>query len=84
MNISKIKLNIVLNVICIHIDWWELVAVINVTVKRTLKSTSACAISETFSYFEWVTCQRIENNEICYVCQRVYFHGCIYGMNMQK
>jgi len=37
-------LNMVLNIICIHIDWWELVVIINITVKNTLKSTSACAI----------------------------------------
>ena len=82
MNISKIMLNIVLNIICLHINWWKLVAVINITVKSTLKSTSICAIRETFSYFELGTCQRIESNETCYVCQRVYFQGCIYRVNM--
>jgi hypothetical protein len=46
MNISKIRLNTVLNVICIDIDWWELVGVIDITVKGTLKSTGACAISQ--------------------------------------
>ena len=48
--ISKVMLNIVLNVICMHIDWWELVGVVNITVKGTLKSTSACAISEILDF----------------------------------
>ena len=43
-------LNIVLNIICMHIDWWELVGVVNITVKNTLKSTSACAISEILDF----------------------------------
>jgi hypothetical protein len=77
-------LNIVLYVICIHINWWKLVGVTYITVKSTLKSASACAINEMLSYFEWVTCQRIERNETCYVCQRVYFWGCIYSVYMQK
>jgi len=33
MNISEIMLNVVLNVICIHIDRWKLVCVINITAK---------------------------------------------------
>jgi hypothetical protein len=50
MNISKIRLNIVLNVICVDIDWWELVGVIDITVKGILKSTGACAISEILDF----------------------------------
>ena len=84
MNISKSRLNIVLDDICMRINCWKLVGVINITVKNTLKSTNACAVSEIAPYFEWVTCRNIESKETCFVCHLVYFRYCIYSVNMQK